>query len=84
MSQTPAKDSPEPETADVLPSTTSQRTYLADDVTNEPTVRVQQAGPVTTYADHVPDDAPTMLTTKVVAPQQAKTAPVTTAGAETA
>lgn len=82
MATTP--ETPQEPIEDVLPATTSQRTYLADDVSNLPTVRVQQAGPVTTYADHVPEDAPTILTTKVVAATPAKSAPASPAVVETA
>jgi hypothetical protein len=70
MSETNPPSSPEnpPEQAeDAPPETSSQRTYLADDVTNQPTGEVEQSGPVTTLADHVPSDAVPLLSTKVVA-----------------
>jgi len=41
--------------------------HQADDVTNEPTGAVEQSGPVTYHADHVPEDAP-VLVGKVVQP----------------
>lgn len=59
---------------DPAASTTSTRTYLADDVTNRPTGEVEQTGPVTTRADHVPSDAVPLLSTKVVAAPAAKSA----------
>lgn len=49
--------------------TSAGTTYLADDVSNEPTGAVEQQGPVTYLADHVPDDAPQIMGKRVAAPE---------------
>lgn len=46
--------------------TSASGTFHADDVSNRPRVRVQHRGVVTYRADHVPEDAPSVLSTKVV------------------
>lgn len=48
------------------PAQTAGQTYLADDVSNLPTGEVEQAGPVTYKADHVPEDAQVVLESKVI------------------
>lgn len=72
----------------VLPETTSQRTHLADDVSNLPTGEVEQSGPVTYNADHVPEDAPAVLSsrpqTKVVGAPATETPKPADTDAETA
>lgn len=82
---TPETPQDTPETEDVLPETTSQRTYVQDDGHGPlPEDAVEQSGPTTYHADHVPDDAPTLLTTKVVRPPATETAAASTAVVETA
>jgi hypothetical protein len=81
--QTSQNDQSEP-TENVAPSTTSTRTYLADDVTNQPTGEVEQSGPMTHLADHVPSDAVPLLSTKVVAAPAAEGAAPAAVDVETA
>lgn len=78
----PTQDTPA--TSDTPPTETKQQTFLADDVTNQPTGSVEQSGPVTTYADHVPEGAPVLLTTKVVAAPSPETPEPSTVDVETA
>lgn len=52
------------------PPQTPGTTYLADDVSNDPTGAVQQPGPVTYHADHVPDGAPQIMGKRVAPPAQ--------------
>lgn len=58
-------------------------THYADDVSNEPTGAVEQPGPVTVYADHVPDGAPQLMG-KMVAPPTAPDGPASATQAQTA
>lgn len=74
---------PESPQEDVLPPTTSQRTYLSDDGHGPVPETARDRGPVTTYADHVPEGAPVLLTTKVVAAPAAEAAQTSTAAVET-
>ena len=73
MSETTSETSPSSPSSpsgpaeEETPSMTEAWTYLADDVTNQPTGEVDQTGPVTYKADHVPSDAVPLLSTKVVA-----------------
>lgn len=83
---TPSTSNSEPEqpAEEETPSTSNAQTYLADDVTNQPTGDVEQTGPVTYQADHVPSDAAPLLSTKVVAAPPAEAAAPAAARAETA
>lgn len=69
---------------DAPPAETKQRTFLADDVTNLPTGSVEQTGPKTYHADHVPEGAPVVLSTKVVAAPSPETAQPSAVDVETA
>lgn len=85
MPKKPPSTEPQSPETDVLPSTTSQRTYVSDDGYGPlPENPAQMAGPVTTLADHVPDDATPLLSTKVVGAPAAKRAAVAAAQPETA
>lgn len=87
MSETTPQTSPSSQgepAEDETPSTTQARTYLADDVSNLPTGEVEQTGPVTYLADHVPSDAVPLLSTKVVAAPAAATPTPAAADVETA
>lgn len=76
MSETTPQTSNSEPAEDETASTSTAQTYLADDVTNQPTGEVEQTGPVTYLADHVPSDAVPLLSTKVVAaPAAEKPAP---------
>jgi hypothetical protein len=93
--KTPQSGAPEAEQSetkqpdqDAPSSTSSQRTHLADDVSNLPTGEAEQSGPVTYHADHVPEDAPVLLSsrpeTKVVSAPETETPKPAGADAETA
>lgn len=84
MSETTPQTSNSEPAEDETPSTNKGQTYLADDVTNQPTGEVEQAGPVTYKADHVPSDAVLLLSTKVVAAPPAEAAAPAAVSAETA